>query len=74
MKFSLTTLNMSEQPIQVKSVNVHQSNERISSLLQGNMHFDILLIQEPWMGTIATLHSDTDPKGEPQQGLPFNNM
>jgi hypothetical protein len=26
------------------------------------------------MGTIATLRSDTNPEGEPQQGLPFNNM
>jgi hypothetical protein len=74
MKFSLTTLNMSEQPIRVKSVNAHQSNKCISSFLQGDTHFDILLIQEPWMGSIATLRSDTDPKGEPQQGLPFNDM
>ena len=38
------------------------------------MHFDILLIQEPWTGTIATLRSDTNPEGEPQQGLPLNDM
>ena len=35
--------------------------------------FDIILIQEPWFGTVATLRSDTDPDGTPQPGVPSNN-
>ena len=35
--------------------------------------FDIVLVQEPWFGTVATLRSDTDPDGIPQPGFPTNN-
>jgi len=60
------------QHIKVKSVNVHQSNERIHTLLNLD-DTDILLIQEPWYSTIATLRSDTDPLGTPSRGAPINN-
>jgi hypothetical protein len=54
------------------SVNAHRSNACIHSLLQlDKLH--ILLIQEPWHYTIAMTHSDTDPEGTPQRGLPLNN-
>ena len=65
---------MPERPIQVKSINAHRSNERISAFLQGDDQFDIILVQEPWTGTVATLRSDTNPEGEPQTGLPHNDM
>ena len=43
-------------------------------ILQTDDHdFDIILIQEPWFGTVATLRSDTDPDGNPQPGFPSNN-
>jgi hypothetical protein len=66
-------LNMSERPIRVKMINVQLSNECVSTLLQTDDNFDILMIQEPWMGTVATLCSDTNPEGEIQLGLPYNN-
>ena len=74
MKSKTTLLNMSERPIRVKSVNVQMSNDRITTFLQRNKHFNVLMIQEPWMGTVATLRSDTDPVGVAQQGAPFNSM
>lgn len=54
-------------------MNVHRSNNRIHALLQNDDSYDILLIQEPWFRTVATLHSDTDPEGRPQLGAPVNN-
>ena len=35
--------------------------------------FDVLLIQEPWFGSTATLRSDTDPDGNPSMGFTANN-
>ena len=35
--------------------------------------FDVLLIQEPWFDSIATLRSDTNPDGNPAMGFPANN-
>jgi hypothetical protein len=61
------------QHIKVKSVNVHQSNERIYALLNLNNDTGILLIQEPWYDTITTLHSDTDPLETPSWGALINN-
>jgi len=55
-------------------VNVHCSNNRIHTLLNSDDEFDILLIQEPWFKTVATLCSDTDPEGREQLGAPTNNM
>lgn len=43
-------------------------------ILQTNDNlFDILLIQEPWFDSVATLRSDTDPNGNEQLGFPANN-
>ena len=65
---------MSEHPIRIKSVNVHRNNGRMHGILQNDdQSFDVLLIQEPWFGSIATLRSDTDPDGNPSMGFPSNN-
>jgi hypothetical protein len=65
---------MSTQQLKVKLVNVHRSNDRIHALLNSDDKFDILLIQEPWFKTVATLCSDTDLEGRAQLGAPTNNM
>ena len=64
--------NMLVHHIRVKSVNVHCNNSRIHTLLHKDHKISILLIQEPWYRTVATLHSDTDPAGLPQLGAPIN--
>jgi hypothetical protein len=65
---------MSERPIRIKSVNVNRNNGRTHGILQtDDASFDILLIQEPWFDSVATLRSDTDPNGTPQLGFPTNN-
>ena len=65
---------MSEQPIRIKSVNVHRNNDRTHGILQTDAEsFDIILIQEPWFDSVATLRSDTDPNGSSQLGFPANN-
>ena len=65
---------MSEHPIRIKSVNVNRNNDRTHGILQTDDNdFDIILIQEPWFGTVASLRSDTDPDGTPQLGFPANN-
>jgi endonuclease/exonuclease/phosphatase family metal-dependent hydrolase len=64
---------MSAQPLKVISVNVHRSNNRTHTLLQSS-NADLILIQELWFHTVATLHSNTDPLGTAQTGAPLNNM
>ena len=65
---------MSERPIRIKSVNVNRNNDRMHGILQkDDDDFDIILVQEPWYSTVATLRSDTDPDGTPQTGFPSNN-
>ena len=65
---------MPEHPIRMKSVNVHRNNGRTHGILQSDAKsFDIILIQEPWFDSLATLRSDTDPSGIPQLGFPANN-
>jgi hypothetical protein len=58
--------------IKIMSVNAHRSNACMHALLQSD-DSHILLIQEPWHYTVATLCSDTEPEGTPQKGLPSNN-
>jgi len=58
--------------IHITLVNVHHSNARMQAILQ-NEESDILLIQEPWFQTVATLRSDTNPEGDAQMGAPVNN-
>jgi endonuclease/exonuclease/phosphatase family metal-dependent hydrolase len=65
---------MPDNPIWVKTVNVHWNNSHIHALLQGDNETDILIIQEPWFGTVVTLRFDTDPAGTAQRGTPINNM
>ena len=43
------------------------------SLLQTHVDIHILLIQEPWFYTVATIHSNNNPEGTPQKGLPHND-
>jgi hypothetical protein len=64
---------MSIQQLQIMSVNAHRSNNSMHAILQQYEDVDILLIQEPWFYTIATLRSDTNPEGMQQKGIPFNN-
>jgi endonuclease/exonuclease/phosphatase family metal-dependent hydrolase len=64
---------MTDRHLIIKSVNVHRSNDRIHALLNRDDNTDILLIQEPWFGNIATLRSDTDPRGSFIRGAPHNN-
>jgi hypothetical protein len=64
---------MSLHHLKIASVNVHKQNAHMQAILQ-NTDADILLIQEPWFGTITTLQSDSDPNGIPQMGGPANNM
>ena len=65
---------MPEQPIRIKSVNVHRNNGHTHDMLQtDDEFFDIILIQKPWFGSVATLRSDTDPNGTAQQDFTANN-
>ena len=65
---------MSERPIRIKSVNINRNNDRTHGFLQtDDNNFDIILVQEPWFGTVANLRSDTDPDGTSQRGFPSNN-
>ena len=64
---------MSEHPLQIMSVNVNKQSFLTHSLLQ-TCTADILLIQEPWIGTVQTARSDTDPLGTAVLGPTHNNM
>jgi len=64
---------MSEHPIHIASVNAHCSTARVQGLLQCSS-FDIILLQEPWVGTIDVQHSDSDPTGTDITGTTFNDM
>jgi hypothetical protein len=64
---------MAAQPIKIQSINNQRSNARIHTILQKD-DSDILLIQEPWYKTVATLRSDTNPDGDPIRGAPVNSL
>jgi hypothetical protein len=64
---------MSIHQLKITSINMHKNNSCTQAILQTTTT-DILLIQEPWYGTVATLHSDTKVEGDPQQGEAMNNM
>jgi len=64
---------MSERPIQIMSINMNRQSYLTHSLLQTTTA-DIILIQEPWVGTVATAHSDSDPLGSAIPGSTHNNM
>ena len=64
---------MSERPLQITLVNVNRQSYLTHILLQTSTA-DILLVQEPWIGTIQTACSDTDPLGTAVPGATGNNM
>ena len=64
---------MPERPISIMSVNVHHDNAVTHALLQTSPH-DILLIQEPWIGSIQTARSDTNPLGSAIAGAAANSL
>ena len=64
---------MSEQPIQIMSINMNWQSTLTHTLLQTSMA-DILLIQEPWIGTMKMAQSDSDPLGMAIHGPTNNNM
>ena len=64
---------MSEQPIQIMLVNINQQSDLTHTLLQTSTA-DIILIQEPWVGTVQTAWSDTDPMGTAIFGATNNNL
>jgi len=64
---------MSEHPVHIASVNAHRSTARVQGLLQCSS-FDIILLQEPWVGTINVQRSDSDPHGTDITGTTYNNM
>ena len=51
---------MSEQPLQIMSVNVHRWNVVQHGLLQ-KLPYDIILVQEPWFRRINVQRTDDDP-------------
>ena len=65
---------MSLPSLKVMLVNMHYNNNRIHALLQNNDDIHILLIQELWFGTIATLRSNNDPASKTQLRAPTNPM
>jgi len=64
---------MSERPIQITSINMNRQSTLTHILLQTSTT-DILLIQEPWIGTVNTAQSDSDPLGTAIHGPTNNNM
>ena len=67
---------MPAQPNEVKviSINANHNNGCLHLLLQNSHNTDILIIQEPWFYTVATICSDDNPDRMPQKGLPHNDM
>ena len=64
---------MSERPIKIMSVNMNRQSALTHALLQSSPA-DILIIQEPWIGTVQTGQSDSDPDGIAVPGATNNNM
>ena len=63
---------MTAQPLQIVSVNINRQSALLHTLLQTS-DADILLVQEPWHGTVHTERSDTDPAGTAVLGSTANN-
>ena len=64
---------MSERPIKIMSVNMNRQSALTHALLQTSSA-DVLIIQEPWIGTVQTGRSDNDPAGINIPGATNNNM
>src|SRR5712671_3556836 len=65
--------NMLLNQVNICLVNTHHSNDCIYALLQKDDNTHILIIQELWFYTITTIHSNTNPDGTKQKGLPLNS-
>ena len=63
---------MSVHPLKIVSININKQSALLHTLLQTS-DADILLVQEPWHGTISTARSDTDPRGIPVLGSTTND-
>jgi hypothetical protein len=55
-------------------LNAQRSNFRLHAILNSNKKADIILVQEPWFGTINTTRSDTDPSGTQVLGTVANPL
>ena len=55
------------------SINMNRQSLLTHTLLQTSPA-DILVLQEPWIGTVQTARSDTDPLGNSIPGATNNNM
>jgi len=73
LKTSNAPFLMPEKPISIMLVNVHHDNAVTHTLLQTSPH-DILLIQEPWISSIQTARSDTDPLRLAVAGAAANSL
>jgi len=63
---------MPERPIQIMLINMNQQSLLTHTLLQTSTA-DILVIQEPWIRTVQTSQSDSDPLGTSIPGTTNNN-
>ena len=63
---------MIARPLQIVLVNINRQSALLHTLLQTS-DADILLVQEPWHGTVHTERSDTDPAGTAVLGSTANN-
>ena len=64
---------MTERPLQIMLVNVNRQSYLTHILLQ-TCTADILIVQEPWIGTVQTARSDSDPLGTAIPSATSNNM
>ena len=64
---------MSARPLHIVSININRQSTLLHTLLQTS-EADILLIQEPWHGTVNVDRSDTDPLGTHILGVTANNQ
>jgi hypothetical protein len=63
---------MSAHPLKVVSININKQSALLHTLLQTS-DADILLVQEPWHGTISITRSDSNPLGTHILGATANN-
>ena len=63
---------MSVHPLKIVSINLNKQGALLHMLLQTS-DVDVLLIQEPWHGTISINCSDMDPLGHHVLGVTANN-
>ena len=64
---------MSVRPLHIVSININRQSALLHALLQTS-DADVLLIQEPWHGTVNVDRSDHDPLGTHILGVTANNQ